>query len=203
MRMSLPSIPSMVRLYRLLLRLYPADHRREYGMLMEQLFRDQYRKVLNQGGIRSLARLWFADFIISVPSAHLAHYIHAMKTQNVDGLSLKLLSLAVLLSAVAAPMLATAGFASVCLYLSTLALLARAAVEWHRAPEEWLRGLLWMLAMLVTYAIIMPFWVKMHLRHGRAYPSVPLVDAGAVFLNAVIALIRPFINRLGGAQGVK
>ena len=202
--MKLPSISSMTSLYRLLLALYPASHRREYGALMEQLFRDQCREVLNQRGPRGLAGLWrnvLADFIVSVPSEHFAHLIHIMKAQNIDKLSFKLLLAAVLLSAVAAPLLITTGFAPACLYLSTLALLARAFAEWHRASDEWLRGLLWMGGMLLVYGLIMPFWAKMHLLHGSAYPSVPLVDGGAILLNATIALVRPFISRVWGSPG--
>lgn len=40
------------RIYRILLALYPKDHRREYGELMVQLFRDRMRR--DGGGIRTL-----------------------------------------------------------------------------------------------------------------------------------------------------
>jgi hypothetical protein len=202
--MKLPSNSNMARLYRVLLALYPAAHRREYGTLMEQLFRDRCREVLNQRSLRSLARFWWsvlADLIVSAPSEHVSQLIQTMKTQNFDKLSFKLLLIAIVLSAVAAPVLVTAGLAPACLYLSTLALLARAVAEWHRAPGEWLRGLLWMAGMLLVYGLIMPFWAKMHVLHGDAYPSVPLVDAGAIFLNVAIALFRPLISRLGGSAG--
>lgn len=45
-------------LFRALLRLYPAEHRRDYGLLMEQLFRDQYRAACRQHPIFGPARLW-------------------------------------------------------------------------------------------------------------------------------------------------
>ena len=189
----------MARCYRLLLGMYPPSYRREYGALMEQLFRDQCREALNQRGRRGLVGLWrnvLIDFIVSVSREHLAQIVHAMKTNNVDKLSLTLLAVAVLLAAVASPALVTSGLAPVTLYLSTLALLARAGVECYRAPGEWLRGLLWMAGMMVIYGVIMPFWAKMHALHGNAYPSVPIVDGGAMFLNAMVALIRPLTTRL-------
>lgn len=191
----------MTRLYRLLLKLYPKAHRREYGSPMEQLFRDRCRDALDRAGLRGMAGLWrrvIADLIVTVPSEHLTQLIDTMKTQNIDRLSLKLLAAAVLLSAVAAPLALKVGLASACLYLSTLALLARAVAEWHRSPGEWARGVLWMGGMLLIYGLIIPFWSKVHLLHGNAYPFVPLVDAGAVVLNAAIALVRPLISRLGG-----
>jgi eukaryotic-like serine/threonine-protein kinase len=46
------------RLYRTLLLLYPADHRRDYGPLMVQLFRDMGRDALEMGGVFGLVKLW-------------------------------------------------------------------------------------------------------------------------------------------------
>ena len=40
------------RVYSKLLSLYPARHRREYGSLMAQLFRDQMRDAYGQNGVR-------------------------------------------------------------------------------------------------------------------------------------------------------
>jgi hypothetical protein len=51
--------------------------------------------------------------------------------------------------------------------------------------------------MLLAYGFIMPVWAKMHLQHGAAYPAVPLVDGGVVFLNAVVALVRPLVSHFG------
>jgi hypothetical protein len=198
------SISRMTQLYRILLALYPGAHRRAYGPLMEQLFRDRCREVLNRPGRSGVARLWrnvLADFIVSMPSEHLAELIHTMKIQNIEKLSFRLLLIAVILSAVVAPVFVTLGFAPACLYISTLALLARAFAEWHRPGDEWARGLLWMGGMLLVYGLIIPFWIKMHLLHREAYPSVPVVDIGAVLLNAAIPIIRPVLTWFGGQRG--
>jgi hypothetical protein len=44
--------------YRLLLFVYPATHRREYGTLMVQAFRDLCRDTYRQKGLSGLVRLW-------------------------------------------------------------------------------------------------------------------------------------------------
>ena len=46
------------RLYHILLFAYPAAHRREYGPLMAQLFRDLYRDSHRRDGFVGLLRLW-------------------------------------------------------------------------------------------------------------------------------------------------
>jgi hypothetical protein len=59
-----------VRLYALLLHLYPASFRREYGEAMLQLFNDQRRAARGAGGH---AMLWFKvlrDLAQSVPAVH-------------------------------------------------------------------------------------------------------------------------------------
>jgi len=66
--------PVGLRLYDLLLRLYPADHRRAFGQQMRQSFRDQYRDVLAQEG-RAGAGFWldvFGDQVWSIAREHLA-----------------------------------------------------------------------------------------------------------------------------------
>src|ERR1043165_1523489 len=45
-------------IYRKLLRLYPRTHREEYGALMAQLFRDQYRDAYREGRVPGILRLW-------------------------------------------------------------------------------------------------------------------------------------------------
>ena len=57
----------MLRLYTLLLKLYPARFREEYGSPMESLFRDEYREA---DGIRARIRLWLralSDLALSIP----------------------------------------------------------------------------------------------------------------------------------------
>jgi hypothetical protein len=58
------------RLYALLLYLYPASFRREYGEAMLQLFNDQCRSVKGPGGHAMLWLKTLRDLLRSVPAAH-------------------------------------------------------------------------------------------------------------------------------------
>src|SRR5919107_3284746 len=51
--MSLPR-----RIYRVLLKAYPGEFRREYGPQMEQVFSDLYREAYERDGRRGIALLW-------------------------------------------------------------------------------------------------------------------------------------------------
>jgi hypothetical protein len=50
--------PVSVRLYGMLLEVYPAEFRREYGSQMEQVFGDLYREARERGGRSGIAHLW-------------------------------------------------------------------------------------------------------------------------------------------------
>jgi hypothetical protein len=61
------------RLYHFLLFAYPATHRREYGPLMVQLFRDLCRDSYRQEGFVGLVRLWshvLADTVVAATVEH-------------------------------------------------------------------------------------------------------------------------------------
>ena len=61
------------RLYRVLLFVYPATHRREYGPLMVQSFRDLCRDAYRQEGFAGLVRLWvwvLADTAVTAAAEH-------------------------------------------------------------------------------------------------------------------------------------
>jgi hypothetical protein len=59
-----------VRLYALLLYLYPKPFRREYGEAMLQLFNDQRRSASGPGGHAMLWLKTLRDLLVSVPAAH-------------------------------------------------------------------------------------------------------------------------------------
>jgi hypothetical protein len=61
------------RLYRLLLWLYPVDHRREYGPLMAQVFRDQCRTAYMRDGASGVLWMWFplvVDLAVTLIEEH-------------------------------------------------------------------------------------------------------------------------------------
>lgn len=57
------------RVYRALLVVYPEEFRREYGVQMAQLFRDQCREELESGGMMALVGLWFRTLVELVSTA--------------------------------------------------------------------------------------------------------------------------------------
>lgn len=61
------------RLYQLLLWLYPAEHRREYGPLMAQVFRDQCRMAYMREGALGVLWMWFplvVDLTVTLVEEH-------------------------------------------------------------------------------------------------------------------------------------
>jgi hypothetical protein len=62
------------RLYRRLMRLYPADFRARFGNEMISLFREQLRDARSSGERRQIASLWarcLVDLAVTVPKQHL------------------------------------------------------------------------------------------------------------------------------------
>jgi capsular polysaccharide biosynthesis protein len=62
------------KIYRGLLMLYPAEHRREYGALMAQLFQDQCRDARRAAGGWALTLLWLRTAIDLAKSLPLEHW---------------------------------------------------------------------------------------------------------------------------------
>ena len=62
-----------VRIYSLLLYVYPASFRREYGHPMAQLFMDEARDTLQRGGTTGLIGLWFLTLFDLLKTAFAEH----------------------------------------------------------------------------------------------------------------------------------
>lgn len=95
-------------LFRVLLRLYPAEHRRGYGLLMEQLFRDQYRAACRQHPIFGPARLWLRllpDVILSAWMEGRDSWRGKLMNPSLSGRVDKMTALVFLLPALAALLL--------------------------------------------------------------------------------------------------
>ena len=135
------TVERMARMYRRFLWLYPADHRRDYGGLMMQLFRDQCREALREpGASRLFAVGWRAliDLIFSSIHEHITTLANPMKTSGINRLSHLLLAAAIGTAFLANPGIVGAGPAVACVALSMLALFARAIAEWFRpAGDAW------------------------------------------------------------------
>ncbi|NQT13508.1 MAG: hypothetical protein HQ582_12210 [Planctomycetes bacterium] len=70
-----PRFPEIVvRIYRLLLKTYPASFRREYGEEMTSVFRDMSEAAWRRGGtvgLLALGRSIVGDFLVNVPKQHI------------------------------------------------------------------------------------------------------------------------------------
>jgi hypothetical protein len=180
--------PHAVRIYEALLWLYPRLHRREYGPLMVQLFRDQCREAGQRGDRRALLKLWLAtltDLAGSVFREQLTQLIQHMKSMPLNKLSLILFALGVGGGLVSCNFILTQpGLALGVAYFAALALWVRAIVEWKRPANELLASLVWGAAIAVTYALIFPVWGRFKL------PIIPALIAPAVLLNGLVPLIK-------------
>jgi hypothetical protein len=188
----------MIRFCRLLLRMYPADHRRAYGGMIEQLFRDQWRDACRERGAagRAVAGLHLCgDLLSSSLHEHISNLTNPMKTTGLNPLSHLLLAAAIGAALLANPGLIGHGPAVICVALSTLALIARAVVEWLRPPGESLKAIAWGVGILVAYGLIMPVWAKAHLINDSASPIVPFLLGAPVFLNTLVPLLKAILDR--------
>jgi hypothetical protein len=72
--------------YRVLLRVYPAAHRREYGLWMAQLFRDLCRDAVQQDGALGLVWLWARTLLDTARTALVEHADDSEQTRGTRGL---------------------------------------------------------------------------------------------------------------------
>jgi len=178
------SMRRATRIYEALLRLYPRNHRREYGPLMAQLFRDQYRAAGRGVGGRPLG--WWlrilADLFRSAFREQLTHHTNRMINMPPGKLSLILFAIAV---GTAILIFVIPGIALVLVFGSALALLLRAAVEWKRPPHELVRSLAWGAAISLIFGLIFPQWAKLQF----VVPGKLLVVPGAPPVKVSLALV--------------
>jgi hypothetical protein len=177
----------LVRLYSALLWFYPPSHRREYGALIVQAFRDHCRATLRSGRNISSTRLLLRalpDLIRSAFREQLTEQTQQMKSSP-ERISLFLFVAVVfagLLScnfALQQPAVALA-FA----YLIAPLLLARAYSDWRRSAGHLTVILVWAAALAVFFAVVFPVWAKVHL------PVIPWIVLVPVLLNAAVPFAR-------------
>ena len=187
------------RVYEALLLLYPAEHRRTYGVLMLQLFRDQLRDAERGEGPLRRTRLCcrtLLDLVLSTAAEHLTSQRKHMKTIKPSKQSL-LLFAAALGSAVLSIALGEQGFPKPAIgfvYLSTCALLARAYVEWLRPPEEAWKGIGWAIGVAIAYGFIFPAWAKLRATYGAALPIAVPLQTLALLLNVLVPVTKSLLG---------
>jgi predicted neutral ceramidase superfamily lipid hydrolase len=181
------------RVYEVLLWFLPRSHRREYGALMVQLFRDQCRDACRHGRGWALINLWFGALLDLAGSAfreHLTQQIERMKNIPPNKLSLILVVTALGASLLGVRLALVPGHSAMVvglIYFSGLVFLVRAAVEWVRPEQELFRSLLWGASIAVIYALIMPVLAKLRVPMD---PLGPMLLVVAVFLNGLVPLFK-------------
>lgn len=181
----------------MLLRFYPKAHWTEYSELMLQLFRDQCRDAHRKHGKLGLAMVWrdaTGDLIFTAIQEHLSNLPNIMKNLNINRLTIILFAIGTGLAIIGTPTLVGTLGATALIYLSTLAILLRAIVEWFRPPGEALKSILWGLGVLIAYALIIPFWDKLHTHFGVPSGFNPTVHAIPVFLNIVVPVVKALLS---------
>ena len=173
----------VTRIYEALLRLYPRTHRREYGPLMVQLFRDQYRAAGRGVGGRPLG--WWlrtlADLFRSAFREQLTHQTNRMMNMPPGKLSLILFAIAVGAATLSCVIPGRQNIALALVFGSALALLLRAAVEWKRPPLE-LRSAVWGVAI----ALIIQQWTKLQLSVFPGHGALPVKIPRSVVFGPMI-----------------
>src|SRR4051812_3632629 len=176
------------KVYAALLRAYPREHRAEYGRLMMQLFRDQWRDAAGSGTGRVPVRFavaTLADLTRSAFCEHVTHQIENMKNISWKKLSLILCAVATLAGLFSCTTsLQKQPLALGLAYFSALVLAIRAVVEWKRPSTEVLSSLVTAAVLSTAYALIMPVWAKVHLPVVPGFVAIPLL------LNSLIPLYR-------------
>lgn len=187
------------RIYRTLLRLYPEQHRREFGGQMAQLFRDQCRDAWKSGRHAGLLKLWLRtlpDFgktcfveQISKIERNIMKYFNTKNSPTVlliAGLLLALLSFS--------PFVMQFHVFMLLVLTSTLAILAKACVEFIRPANEYPWVLLRTFVLMFLYALILPAWAKLKLDAAAGLPPghdpLGMFLIVCLFANPLVTVIK-------------
>lgn len=174
------------RLYQLLLKLYPREHRRQYGELMVTHFNDQLREARTDRAVLRLWLLTLVDVARSAPHEHAA----AARMQKVTPWPMVLIAilpgvLPFLLSPTADSLERLA-----LLILGAIYLLILLHSLWRKQPYDWI---LPMVGLTGSYAV---FWlIYVLLEPFIAYGQILLVT---IFAAGVV--MAPVLRKVGGRK---
>jgi hypothetical protein len=181
------------KIYRKLLLLYPPAHRRDYGGLMAQLFRDQCRDAYREGRTAGLMKLWLR-VLPDIGRTSIQEQIAAierkkiMKNITVINNPTTLLIIGIALGILSVPFVQSPGGLLLAI-ASALAILARAIVDLFRPSIEWKRIVLATLVIMVIYGLLMPAWAK-RVVPGDQSPVLKLTFLVCLFANPAVALVK-------------
>jgi len=200
----MPATPKILRLseqvYRRLLRVYPEAHRRDYGELMTQLFRDQSKEAWQKEGkaglikhwLRSLVDLGRSSVIEQIADRERNNMMKFFRAENSPTLLL-LAGLVFGLLSFAPFILQSAGLFQAMLISSSLAILAKAIVELFRPGSEWLKMGLRTLVLMFAFALFMPAWAKLKLTVALspgAHDFFGFFIGACLFSNPAVVLVK-------------
>jgi hypothetical protein len=186
-------------MYRIVLRLYPQQHRRDFGDAMAQLFRDQCRDAWRTQRVAGLIKLWMRTLpdvgknSLKEQLTERNSFMKLFEPKNVPTLLL-IISLAT-------------GFLSFSHFIppfhaafmllaitSALAMLAKAGVEAFLPGTEWLKIAVRTFILMFLYAIILPAWAKLKMQAGITTPvgndPFGLMIMCGLFANPLVAAIK-------------
>jgi len=181
------------RIYRKMLLLYPRTHRRDYGGLMAQLFRDQCRDAYREGRSAGLIKLWLR-VLPDIGKTSLQEQIAAierkeiMKNITVINNPTTWLIIGIALGILSVPIIQSPG-GIVLAVASALAILARAIVDLFRPSLQWKRILLATVVVMVIYGFLMPAWANDGIP-GDGSQVLKLTLLACLFANLAVALVK-------------
>ncbi len=181
------------RIYRKLLLLYPRTHRRDYGGLMAQLFRDQCRDACREGRSAGLIKLWLR-VLPDIGKTSIQEQIAAIERKqfmkNITAINnpTTLLMIGIALGILSVPFIQSPGGLLLAV-ASALAILARAIVDLFRPSIEWKRILLATVVVMVIYGFLMPAWAK-HGTPGDGSQVLKLTLLVCLLANLSVALVK-------------
>ena len=181
------------RIYRKLLLLYPPAHRRDYGGMMAQLFRDQCRDADREGRSAGLIKLWLR-VLPDIGKTSLQEQIAAIERKqimkNITAINnpTTWLIIGIALGILSVPLIQSPG-GMVLAVASALAILARAVADLFRPSIQWKRILLATVVVMVLYGFLMPAWAK-HGTAGDGSQVLKLTLLVCLLANLAVALVK-------------
>jgi len=184
-----------VRIYRLLLWVYPRSHRLEYGEWMCQLFRDQCRDALREMGGGATWTIWRRTLVDLVSTAVREHVSEIKRrdimSDNMAKNSSWILTVVGLAAGVVSFGFAGGPAAYGLFVLSILAIGAKAVVEAFRPSAEWRWAVLSTIVVMFFYGLFMPAWAKLGLvRNSPQASAIVNVSMICLMANPLVAAVK-------------
>jgi len=156
-----------IRIYRMLLRLYPSAHRHRFGPEMAQVFRDGCRTAHHAAGWRGVASLWLRlvpDLCLTAAGEHLA-VLKGTRIMKQKPMLIRtsnwMLGAAIVAGLVSGALAQTPWAIVLCAVLTGLLMVAHALTALRRPPADWWRMWLVALFVFIYYGLLAPMWAKL------------------------------------------